>query len=254
MNSVLLTLLSICFSSAGMAEGGKLNPLKVGVNPHYKPLVYKQDDKLTGIEPATALAVGKQLSRDIQFVELAWDDLLPALQKGEIDVIMSGMSVTEERKKQVDFSTPYLEIGQMAIIRLSDAGSLSYPGALYKQGRTVGVEPNTTGESYAKEFLTTAVIKTYATPSLAFIALRNGDINYFIHDAPTSWKLAQMQEYNDLLPLYRPLSTEPLAWAVKKGNSVLLADLNRALATLTNNGTVNAIQNHWIPVKVAVSH
>ena len=254
INSVLLTLVSLCFSSVGMAEGGELTTLRVGINPYYKPLAYKQDGELTGIEPATALAVGKQLSRDIQFVELAWDDLLPALQKGDIDVIMSGMSVTEERKKRVDFSTTYLDIGQMAIIRISDAGSLSYPGALYKQGRTVGVEPNTTGESYAREFLTTAIIKTYITPSLAFTALRNGDINYYIHDAPTSWELAQTQEYNDLLPLYRSLSNESLAWAVKKGNSALLADLNRALATLTSNGTVNAIQNRWIPVKVAVSH
>lgn len=252
--SLLMILIGTAFSALVTAQGSATKPLLVGVNPFYKPMVFKEEGKLTGIEPATALEVGKLLSRDIQFVELDWEALIPALQQGDIDVIMSGMSITKERQETISFSRPYLEIGQMAIIRINNAGSLSYPGALYKEGRKVGVEPDTTGEAYAQEFLTTATIKPYNTPQQAFAGLRSGDIDYYIHDAPTSWKLAQSQENSDLLPLYRQLSTESLAWAVKKGNNALLNDLNQALATLTNNGTINLLQNRWIPVKVEVSN
>ncbi|MEH6558562.1 MAG: ABC transporter substrate-binding protein [Oceanicoccus sp.] len=246
--SLLMIIGTAAYSITVTAE-----PLIVGVNPSYRPLVFKENDKLVGIDPATAMEVGKLLSRDIEFREMDFKALIPALQSGDIDVIMSGMSITDERKKQVDFSDSYLEIGQMAIVSMSRIGSLSYPTAIFNEGRTVGVEPGTTGETYAKEYLATATIKTYSTPKEAFVALRSNEIDYYIHDAPTSWKIGQTGEHSDLMPLYRSLTKEHLAWAVKKGNSSLLDDLNRALGKLTADGKIGAIQNRWIPVRVEVN-
>ncbi len=243
------TLISILFFTTHSFA----DPLVVGVNPYYRPLVFKENDKLVGIDPTTAIEVGKLLSRKIEFKEMDFEALIPALKTGEIDVIMSGMSVTKERKQQVDFSDAYLEIGQMAIISMSKIGSLSFPAAIFDEGRSVGVEPGTTGESYAKEFLGTASIKTYTDPNQAFAALRSGEIDYYIHDAPTSWKIGQSSDHSDLMPLYRSLTEEQLAWAVKKGNTALLNDLNKALAKLKAEGRINAIQNYWIPVKVEVN-
>ncbi len=245
--NVLLVLASL-FSFHLHADNSLL---VVGLNPEYKPLAFKNNGQLDGIEPMMAMAVGELMMRKVEIREMAWDELIPALESGKIDVIMSGMSITEGRKQRVDFSDPYLEIGQMAIIRMADIASLSRPSAITQPGRIIGVEPGTTGESYVKE-MTTATIKYYDNPPLAFAALRAGEINYYIHDAPTSWKIAQSQEYHDLMPLYRSLTREHLAWAVKKGNKVLLDQLNLALSELTRNGSVSLIQNHWIPVKVEI--
>ena len=226
--------------------------LTIGVNATYKPLIYKEANQLTGIEVATARELSKILGEKITFVEMEWDALIPAVQVGKIDVIMSGMSITPERKTLVDFSTPYLETGQMAIIRLKDAGRFSTPRAIFQNGAKVGVEHNTTGHDFAKQTLLSATIKSYTTTDEIFSALRSGEIDFFIHDAPTSWKLAQTAEYSDLLALYRPLSSEFLAWAVKKGNSSLLTRLNNGLRILKDKGILNKIQNHWIPVKIEV--
>lgn len=246
--SVLVVISTAAFSFPALAE-----PLIVGIAPNYHPLAFKENDKLVGIEPTTAIEVGKLLSRDIKFKEMEFETLISALQAGDIDVIMSGMSVTDKRKQQIDFSDSYLQVGQMAIVSMSKIGSLSYPASIFDEGRTVGVEPGTTGETYAREYLSSATIKTYASPDEAFVALRTGEIDYYIHDAPTSWKIGQSNEHSDLMPLYRSLTKEQLAWAVKKGNTSLLSDLNKALETLKEEGKISAIQNRWIPVKVEVN-
>jgi polar amino acid transport system substrate-binding protein len=249
--SLIITSIAI-LSLASYADDSMKTPLVVGVNPFYKPLVFKKGDQLTGIDPEMALAVGKLLSRDIHFKELSFNELIPALQHGDIDVIMSGLSITDEREQKMDFTKNYLEIGQMAIISITNIGKLSYPGAISDPDRVIAIEPGTTGEAYAKKVLTAAKLKYFDTPDLAFKALRNGSVDFFIHDAPTSWKIAQSSDFSDLIPLYRPLTNEYLAWAVKKGNRSLLADLNTALVTLTEDGTVNRIQNRFIPVKIEV--
>jgi ABC-type amino acid transport substrate-binding protein len=94
--------------------------LRVGLTPNYPPVVFKEQGTITGLEADIARGVGEELGRPIAFVELAWEDLIPALEGGRIDVIMSGMFVTPVRQHRVRFVKPYLRIGQMAIIRKSD--------------------------------------------------------------------------------------------------------------------------------------
>ncbi|MEZ0152337.1 MAG: substrate-binding periplasmic protein [Candidatus Reddybacter sp.] len=246
---ICLTALLCCLP---VAHSGDSNTLVVGLNPEYRPLVYKEGRKLTGIEPATAKELGKLLKKKIEFKEYPWAELIPALENGDIDVIMSGMSVTAERSKRINFTQPYLEIGQMAIIRKADIGRLSQPRAMYKAGMRVGVELGTTGEQYVKEYAGEAEIKPYHNPAQAFAALDANEIDFFVHDAPTSWNLAQDSAWPDLMALYSPLTKESIAWAVNKNNGALLATLNEALTTLRAAGTLNQIQYHWIPVKIEI--
>ena len=177
-----LVLIFGCFSQADASDG---NSLLVGLNPEYKPLVYKDDGQLTGIEPATAKELGKLLKKQIVFKEYAWAELIPALESGAIDVIMSGMSITAERSQRIAFTQPYLEIGQMAIIRKADIGRLSQPRAMFKAGVRIGVEPGTTGEQFVQTAVAEAEVLTYASPQQGFLALQAGEIDFFVHDAPT---------------------------------------------------------------------
>ena len=250
--TIIPVCLALMLGGLSVVYAGDSNTLIVGLNAEYKPLVYKEKGKLTGIEPATAKALGKLLKKKIVLKEYPWSELIPALESGDIDVIMSGMSVTSERAQRITFTQPYLDIGQMAIIRKSDIGRLSQPRSMFKAGMRVGVEPGTTGEQYVKEYAGEAEIKPYQNPAQAFAALDDNKIDFFVHDAPTSWNLAQDSDWPDLMALYTPLTKESIAWAVNKNNSALLDTLNEALTTLKAAGTLNQIQYHWIPVKIEI--
>jgi len=226
-------------------------PLRVGLNPEYPPLVFRKDGELTGIEPTMAREVGLLLEREVQFVELPFEQLIPALTGGEIDVVMSGLSVTAARSEQVAFTDSYLQIGQMAIIRTADMVPFALPRALNKAGARVGVEADTTGAAYARESLPAAEITEFRNPDEAFAALLAKRIDFFVHDAPTSWDLAQ-QPNSPLMSLFKPLTSEKLAWAVRKDDTALLDALNRALRELADNGRLAAIQGYYIPIKVKV--
>ena len=243
LTAIFLALLS----PALLAE-----PLRVALSPDYKPLAFKQDGKLVGIEVDNAREVANILGREVVYVEMSSSDYIDALNSGRVDVVMSGYSITPERQGQVAFARPFMQIGQMAIILSERAAELAHPRAMYRGGMRIGAEPGTTGEAFARDNFGGAEVRTYPSPSAAFNGLRKREIEYYIHDAPTSWNLAQSREDQDLLSLYRPLTREELAWAVKKDNKRLLEQLNRALAQLEETGRLRAIQNHWIPLTVQV--
>lgn len=226
--------------------------LRVGMSVDYPPLAYKQEGRIVGIEADSALAVSKLLGRELKLVELDFEDLIPALQEGRIDVIMSGMSVTPKRSEQVVFAEPYMNIGQMAITVTRKAGRFAQTWAIYQDDVKVGVEPGTTGAAFAEEELPDAAVVYFATPDDAFAGLRKDQVDIYIHDAPTSWQLATQGDNADLISLYHPLTEEQLAWAVSRENGALIVDINRALAKLKSNGTLAYIMNRWIPVRVEV--
>jgi ABC-type amino acid transport substrate-binding protein len=243
-----LLLIVFFFGSLGVAAEG----LKVGISTDYPPLAYKQEGRIVGIEADNATAVGAILGRKMTMVEMPFEKLIPALQAGEIDVIMSGMSVTSARGEQVIFTDSYMEIGQMAIMLMDNATQFSQPWSIYRKGVRVGVEPGTTGAQFSKIELEEAKISYFSTPSAAFEGLRNDDIDLYVHDAPTSWQLATSQDNEDLLSLYAPLTNEQLAWAVRKDDEHLAQALSAALLTMQGNGSLRYILNRWIPVTVEV--
>ncbi len=227
--------------------------LVVGMSADYEPLVFLKEGKLAGIEPDNAAEVASSLGMKLRLVELPFAQLLPALEAGKVDVLMSGLSITEQRKTKVDFVKPFMDIGQMAIIRSSDIARFGYPRAIYGPGVKVGVEPQTTGAKFVSESMPEAIVLDYVRPEEAFAALRARKIDVYIHDAPTSWGLANSGADDDLFSLYRLLTREQLAWAVAKNNKGLLNKLEKARDELEQSGKLTAIQDFWIPVKVEVN-
>ena len=248
MFRTLLIIVSLTFTSlTALADA-----LLVGMSPDYPPLVFKSEGRIVGIEADNAKALGKILGRDMKLVEMPFAKLLPALQSGEIDVIMSGFSVTDERASQVLFTDAYMQMGQMAIMHKDKVARFAQPWSVYREGVRIGVEPGTTGAAFAERELVDAQISYFANPDQAFQGLRKDVIDLYIHDAPTSWQLANGMENDDLISLYTPLTEEMLAWAVRKDDTELLQKLDRARSQLEQNGKLRAIQDYWIPVKVEV--
>ena len=226
--------------------------LRVGITPNYPPIAFESDGKIQGIEPDLAAALAKELGVKFELQATPWDELRDALLDHRIDVVMSGVSITESRLKVVSFTNPYARVGQMALIRKADMAKRSNPEAMNQKGTRVGVERLTTGARYARETLDQATVVEFGSIDAGISALRDGKIDYFVHDAPTIWRVSGRfdEADDDLVGLYRMLTDEQVAWAVRKEDaSTLGAALNGALAKLEAAGTVHAILDRWVTVR-----
>jgi len=231
--------------------GGVPKVLRAGIAPIYPPLAYVRDGKLTGIEVDFADELDDDLDTRVQLVELQWEELIPALQDGRIDVIMSGMTITPEREKLVSFTDPYLRVGQMAVIRKADYLRLHEPGTMNTPGSRVGYLKNTTSEVFAREDLPRATLVGFDTVDDALTALRGNLIDYFVMDAPAIWKITSSRDNpnDDLRGLYTPLTKDELAWAVRKNDTALRDRLNAVLAKWKADGELDEILDDWITVR-----
>jgi polar amino acid transport system substrate-binding protein len=224
----------------------------VGISTHYPPLTLKEDGEIQGIEADLARQLGEELGRPVKLIETPWERLIPDLLAGRIDIIMSGMSVTDERSREIDFVQPYMRVGQMALIRMRDAARLSRPTAMYARGLRVGYKDNTTGAAFVRNNLTQAVPVGFATPEQGIAALRAGKIDVFIHDAPTVWRVGNAPMERELIGVFRPLTEEYLAWGVRKSDPALKRQLDEVVSGWKRSGRLQAILNQWIVVSVEV--
>jgi polar amino acid transport system substrate-binding protein len=238
--------------SKALAADGPGSELRVGVAPNYPPMAFKQDGRLTGIEPEFARQLGTDLGVTITLVETPWEDLIPALRAHRIDVIMSGMSITDERKQVVSFTDSYLRVGQMALIRRADDARFRKLTTKELSSLRVGVVRGTTGEQYARANLPSAHVKTFDAVDAGVAALRKKEIDAFVHDAPAIWRITGGfdSSEHELMGRFRPLTDEHLAWAVRQDDGgPLRARLDAALAQWKANGQLDAILDHWIKVR-----
>lgn len=227
--------------------------LRVGVTPNYPPLVFKKSKTLQGIEVDLAGDLGKETKKRIRFEEMAFGELIPALMSGKIDVIMSGMSMTYDRQQHVQFTQPYLQVGQMVIIRKADVGLLGNPSNLNRDNLSVGFEANTTGADFVKGRLKQAKAVPLSSAEEGLESLRNNTIDVFIHDAPTAWQLAENISEDKLIAVYRPLTEEYLAWAVRKDDEELRDELDRFISKWKQNRKLQTILSKWIKVAIFVN-
>lgn len=233
------------------ATGAPGSTLRVGMATNYPPLAFKEDGKITGVEADFAVLVGKDLELNVTLVETPWEDLIPALQKGQIDVIMSGMSITEARQKLVTFTQPYTTVSQMALYRAADEERFRNLADLDAITVRVGVVSGTTGEQYARKNHPHVQLKGFTSVDDGVAALRKGEIDVFVHDAPAIWRVTGGFESpeRELAGYYEPLTEEHLAWAVRKNEGALRARLNILLGKWKASGKIESVLDRWIPVR-----
>jgi len=233
-------------------SGTLLQPqLRIGISPDYVPLAYKDPTfGLSGVEVDFANQLGKGLGKTIVFGETPFPDLIQALLEERIDIVMSGMSITSERAKLVSFTDPYTRIGQMALVRAKDRSAFPDVQSFSKLTSGVGFVQKTTGEMAAKAFFSRATLAPQPTVDDGIAALRKGEIQVFIHDAPTVWRIAGNPNEKELAGLYWPLTKEPLAWAVRKDDEPLRFALNRELEQWKLNGSLKQILSRWVTLRI----
>ncbi len=251
LSLALLALALICLACTS-AGGPRGRVLRVGVAPNYPPVVYEQDGEIVGIEADLAHGIGARLGRRIVFERFEETELLDALERGDVDVVMSGLSITPERSERVGFVVPYMHAGQLALIRSSDLGRFGRIQTIRRSGARVGYVYGTTGERFVATELARATSFGFDDVESGLRSLRAGRIDFFVHDAPTIWRVAGDPQQRDLHGLYQLLTEEELAWAVRRDDAELKALLDATLEQWKREGGVEPIIDRWIPVRVTI--
>jgi polar amino acid transport system substrate-binding protein len=232
-------------STTSSSPAPEADVLRVGIAPQFPPLAFKSGGEFKGVEPDMARALAADLGKSIEFVEVPWEGLTDALLTRKIDIIMSGMTITQARLMRVNFTTPYLQAGQTLLVRRTDAALIQV--SLFDPETTVGAQKATTGDFWAKQNCARNKRKLYPSPSLGAKALVSGQIDAFICDAPVNWWLASENEAAGLTVAGGYLTEEYLGWAVRKGDTQLLEAANRFIEQGREDGSLRALIRNWIP-------
>jgi polar amino acid transport system substrate-binding protein len=240
---VILTLtLSACQPAGG--TGGSGRPVvRVATEAAYPPfeMVDETTKELIGFDIELMTAIGEKAGLDIRFENTPWDPLLAGIATCQFDAAISAITITAERAKQMNFSEPYINAGQVITVRANDS-SINSPTDL--QGKTIGVQLGTTGHIEADK-ISGATVKPYDTVDLAFIDLGNGQLDGVIADYPTT--INYVLKFSDRIKTTGDVFTdESYGIAVCKTNGELLTKINAALAELKAEGFVAELEEKWL--------
>jgi len=176
MKKLLLTL-----GLAAAAGAASAQDLKVAIDPTYEPFTYKTaDGKPTGFDVDIALAICEQIKRKCVFVEQVWDSMIPGLQARKYDVIISSMSVTEDRKKVVDFSDRYYKTPSSIVVK----EGTTYSGPASLKGKKIGVLKGSTQEKFAMGELKPAgvTVVPYEAQDQVYLDIKSGRLDGTVAD------------------------------------------------------------------------
>jgi ABC-type amino acid transport substrate-binding protein len=250
---VLILALAGCTPTGGGTTSGAApqrvgDELLVGISTNAPPFAFKRGDTIDGLEVDFARQLSAYLGKTVRLVELPWKEQIPALEKKKIDIIMSGMTITQERSYRVSFSEPYMRSGQLLLVRSTDVGkfAMGFDNLLGTKPR-IGTIAGTNGDALITKIITRPDLTRYKTSEQAVQALANEKIDVFFHDAPIVCHFAATKPELGLTPILKLANEEYLGWAVRKDNSALLGQLNAFLQTRKKDGGLRQTVGHWIP-------
>lgn len=221
-------------------------PLRIGATSDDPPLIFRQKGGWEGLEADFGRALAERLGRKPVFVAFPPESLSAALINGQVDLLMAGVTITAERRVQMDFSSPYLVVGQVAIIRPADRMRYNTEIKIRSTTNRVGVVKGTAGRRLVARYFTNAARVAFADVEAAALALREGRIDLLIYDAPAALWIA-MRHDKQLAIAPALFAREELAWAFRRDRVALREAANQALADWQRDGTLEAILQRWIP-------
>ena len=228
--------------STDAAEVTTVEPgvLTMGTNATFPPYEYKDGDDVVGIDAEIAQALADKLGLQLEIVDMDFDSLIASVQSGKIDMSLAGMTVTEERKQNVDFTDSYATGVQVIIVKEdSDIAS-----ADDLEGKLIGVQQGTTGHLYCADDFGEENVIPYANGATAVQALLQGKVDCVVIDQEPAKAFVEANE--GLKILETAYTTEDYAAAVSKDNPALTAALNSALQELKDDGTIQGILDKYI--------
>jgi len=240
----LLVLAGLLLASCATATPAP-STITVAVENAYPPFnsIDEATGKAVGWDYDAVTEICKRMNCVPEFKQAAWDGIFPAMQAGEYDMLADGVTFTAERDVIVDFSTPYVTIGQVLLVK-SDAPIADLAAFKADLTKVVGTQIGTTNEMVAKEhFPEEGRVNSFEEFGGAVAALLSGDIDAVVIDNISA--IGFIGENAGLLSVGPQLtSDEQLAFVFPPG-SALVAEVNAALAAMTADGTLQEINDRW---------
>ncbi|MCS3900522.1 basic amino acid ABC transporter substrate-binding protein [Methanococcus voltae] len=247
----LVALVAVVVSFAGCTDNGNANSnveepyvLTVGSSVDFRPFEYMDENgKPTGFDMDIIHEIGRRLDMEIEIIDSQFGGLIPALNTKKFDCVISAMTITENRSKEVKFSEPYFEAGQILSVN-KDNNEITTLEDL--SDKKVGVQIATTGDLIASENASkyNYEVKQYNKIGDAFMDMKNGKIDAVLVDNVVATEY--FQENPGLYKLTGDLMTsESYGIATRLDDTELSEKIDKALADMKADGTYDEIYNKW---------
>ncbi len=242
LSLILATLMIFSVCTALASCSGK-KKLVMATNAAFPPYEYKEGDKIVGIDAEIAEKIAEKLGMELEIVDTEFNSIIGGVTSGKYDIGMAGMTVTEDRLKEVNFSNSYAKGVQVVIVK--DGGSVSSLDDLANV--KIGVQEGTTGHIYAEDDFGKENVTAFKTGALAVEALKTDKVGAVIIDNEPAKNFVAAN--SGLSILETAYADEDYAIAIAKGNTELLEKVNKALDELIADGTVKKIIDKYIPAE-----
>ena len=236
---LVLVALSMVLSACG-ATGSK--KIVVATDATWAPFEFVDETskELVGFDIDLMKAIAKEAGLEIEFKNVGFDPLLAGMASGQYDAAISSITITDERKKNMLFSDSYFAAGQLVVVQ---AANTTIKSQADLKGKKVGAQIGTTGADEAKAL--GAEMKTYDEIGSAYLDLVNGQVEAVVADNPLA--VGYVQKYaGKLKAAGQPFTAEEYGIAVKKGNTDLLASINKGLKTVKDKGLIKEYETKWM--------
>lgn len=221
--------------------------LRVGFESGYVP--FEMTDK-KGNFIGFDMDFGRRLAKSmgVKFVPIntAWDGIIPALMTDKFDIIMGGMTITQERNLKILFADPYIVVGQSILLNKKHEGKVLSYKDLNDPKFILTSRMGTTGEQAIKKYIPKATYKGFESEAEAGLEVINGKADALVYDLPFCGFLYGSQGRGKTIFLNEPFTYEPLAWAINKGDPDFLNYLNNFLRQSKGDGFYEQVYNKWI--------
>ncbi|NLH97877.1 MAG: ABC transporter permease subunit [Chthonomonadales bacterium] len=232
----LVLAILVCASGRCLAA----EPLVIGTDATYPPLEFMEGSEFTGFDIDLGNAIAREMGRTPQWVNCGFDGILAALESGKFDLVMSALTITDERKRSLAFSDPYYTAGQALACR-KDRPNLK--GIEDLKGATVGIQINTTAKEVLRE-RPDIRMREYNSIDLALLDLQNGNIDAVMTDLPVLRYMLR-RSFDSLRLTGTLLTEERYGIAARKDRAALIAEVNAAMARLEARGIVRQLHAKW---------
>lgn len=214
--------------------------LIIGTDPTFQPMEYIKDGKLIGYDIDLGNRIGDEMGVKVEYKQIPWDDLFKALEDKKVDMILSAVTISDERKAKYDFSEPYLNAGQV-VITLKDNTSISSASAL--RGKKIAVQEGTTNEEEALKQTDPSLVIRFPDFQQATQALVNGQADAILSDLPAAKGIIAA---NPTLKIASdPFTSEYYGIVFRKGDPEV-KDINNVLNILNTKGVITDLKQKWL--------
>lgn len=225
----------------------KRGELRVGFESGYVPFeMTNKKGKFIGFDMDYGRRLAKAMGVKFVPVNTAWDGIIPALMTDKFDIIMGGMTITQERNLKVNFADPYIVVGQTILLNKKLEGTVKSYKDLNDPKYILTSRMGTTGEQAIKKHIPKATYKGFESEAEAGLEVINGKADALVYDLPFCGFLYGSQGEGKTIFLKEPFTFEPLAWAINRGDPDFLNYLNNFLKQSIGDGFYEKVYNKWI--------